>query len=266
MTAPMLMGDAPGKVLRGALASFIGLSNRPDQPAYGAGGWDRFLDWCRAMLGADAAFAVDPQGLTIAARGALPAETRAELSARMVLALTDAHRLAREPDEELSLVVRYRGRWLTMMRLHGDPVFQVGLISSRPVHPALIQPDHLLDEGWGELLQWAVAPGAASSGFLVDDMGLIVANLGDLRPLRVQGIGGRLTLVYDQIDRISSLGRSSWIAIHFDQQWLTSARVRVTKHRKLVFGALGDMPLHPARMMDLKRVLRAKLKRNPHAF
>lgn len=266
MTAPLLMGDMPGRVLRGALSSFLGLQNRPDAPAYGVEGWSRFLDWARAALGAESAFAIDPSGLVIAARGELDQQTLDELAARMGVAVTHAHAIAADPDEELGLVVRYRGRWLTVLRLGGDPVFKIGLVGAEPVHPALMQPDNLVAADWGALLGWAVAPEASDSGFLVDDSGLVVASLGALDDLAVQGIGGRLTLLIAQVDRVSSMGKSSWVAVHHDQWWLMATRVTAGKNKHLVFGARSRRPVHPARVMDLKRVLTLKLRKNPLAF
>lgn len=266
MTAPLLMGDMPGRVLRGALSSFLGLQNRPDAPAYGVEGWSRFLDWCRAALGAETAFAIDPSGLVIASRGEIDRDVLDELAARMGVAMTHAHAMALDPEEELALVVRYRGRWLTMLRLGGEPLFKVGLVSAEPVHPALMQPDNLIAADWASLLGWAVAPEACDSGFLVDDQGLVVASLGSLDDLSLQGIGGRLTLLFGQIDRITSMGTSSWVAVHHDQWWLVATRVSVSKSKHLVFGARSRRPLHAARVMDLKRVLALKLRQNPHSF
>lgn len=262
----VFMGDAPGQVLRGALASFLGLTNQPDRPAYGLAGWERFLDFCRATLGVESAFAVDPSGLVIAHRGDLDSRVLEELAARLGLATTHAHRLAEQPDEEFALVIRYRGRWLTMLRLAGEPVFKIGLVGQNPVHPALMQPDSMVDGDWQTLMQWAGAPTPADGAFLVDDRGLVVSNHGGLDDMLAQGIGGRLTLVYEQVDRIQSMGKSSWIAVHHDQRWLVSVRVRVTNVKHVVFGALGPVPMHAGRIMDLKRVLRLKLKLDPSAF
>ena len=260
------MGDSPARVLRGALASFLGLSNQPDRPTYGQAGWERFLDFCRQTLGVDNAFAVDPSGLVIAHRGDLSPGVLEELAARLSLATTQAHRLAEQPDEEFALVVRYRGKWLTMLRLAGEPVFKVGLVGNQPVHPALMHPDSLTDGHWNDLMRWAGAPTPAHGAFLVDDLGLVIANHGQIDDLRVQGIGGRLSLVYEQTDRIKSMGRSSWLAVYCDQQWLVSVRVKVSKTKQVVFGSLGPVPMHAGRIMDLKRVLRFKLKADPNAF
>ncbi len=264
MTA--FMGDSPARVLRGALASFLGLSNQPDRPSYGLAGWERFLDFCRQTLGAESAFAVDPSGLAIAHRGELSPQVLEELAARISLATAQAHRLADEPDGEFALVVRYRGKWLTVLRLVGEPVFKVGLVGSNPVHPALMHPDSLMDGHWNDLMRWAGAPTPARGAFLVDNMGLVIANHGQIDDLEVQGIGGRLSLVYEQTDRIKSMGRSSWLAVYFDQRWLVSVRVRVSKTKQVLFASLGPVPMHAGRIMDLKRVLRLKLKADPNAF
>lgn len=260
------MGDSPARVLRGALTSFLGLSNRPDQPAYGLAGWERFLDFCRQTLDVDSAFAIDPSGLVIAHRGDLSHAVLEELAARLALAGTQAHRLATHPEEEFALVVRYRGKWLTMLRLEGEPVFKVALVGSNPVHPALMHPDSLMDGDWNDLMRWAGAPTPAAGAFLVDNTGLVIANHGSIDDLMVQGIGGRLSLVYEQADRIKSMGRSSWLAVYFDQQWLVSVRVKVSTTKQVVFASLGPVPMHAGRIMDLKRVLRLKLKANPNAF
>lgn len=262
----MFMGDSPGRVLRGALGSFLGLSNQPDRPAYGLAGWERFLDFCRQTLGVDDAFAVDPSGLVIAHRGSLNAQVLEELAARLGLATTHAHRLAERSDEELALVVRYRGKWLTMLRLDGDPVFKIGLVGANPVHPALVHPDSLLDGDWNDLMRWAGDPPPADGAFLVDNTGLVIANHGHIDDLDAQGLGGRLSLVYEQTDRIKSMGRSSWLAVHFDQRWLVSVRVKVSTTKQVVFGSVGSVPMHAGRIMDLKRVLRLKLKADPNAL
>ncbi len=262
----MFMGDSPGRVLRGALASFLGLSNQPDRPAYGLAGWERFLDFCRQTLGVDSAFAVDPSGLVIAHRGTLNTQVLEELAARLGLATTHAHRLAEQPEDEFALVVRYRGKWLTMLRLAGEPVFKIGLVGANPVHPALVHPDSMLGGDWNDLMRWAGDPPPAQGAFLVDNTGLVIANHGHIDDLFVQGIGGRLSLVYEQTDRIKSMGRSSWLAVHHDQQWLVSVRVKVSKSKQVVFASRGPVPMHAGRIMDLKRVLRLKLKADPNAF
>jgi len=260
------MGDSPGRVLRGALASFLGLSNQPDRPAYGLAGWERFLDFCRQTLEVESAFAIDPSGLVIAHRGNLSPQVLEELAARLSLAATHAHRLADKADDEFALVVRYRGKWLTLLRLAGEPVFKVALVGPNPVHPGLMHPDSLMDGHWNDLMRWAGAPTPADGAFLVDNTGLVIANHGDLDDLLVQGIGGRLSLVYEQTDRIKSMGRASWLAVYFDQKWLVSVRVRASQAKQVVFASLGPVPMHAGRIMDLKRVLRHKLKADPHAF
>ncbi|MCA9541570.1 MAG: hypothetical protein KC620_21880 [Myxococcales bacterium] len=265
MSGRQYLGDAPGQVLRAALTSFVGISQRSgDRSSFASAGWDRYLDWCRATLDATTAFAVDHAGLVIAQRGEFGADVCEELAARLGLAMAHASQIARGSNE-LGLVVRYRGRWLTMLRLDGEPVFKIVLAGDNPIHPGLMQPDSLVTEDWDTLLRWTVAPDPAEVAFLVDRGGLIVAAHGQVDDTIAQAVGARLGLLFEQVDRVQFLGKSAWLALRADDCWWMSVQLRASRGNFLLFAARSRDPIHPVRLMDLKRTLRDKLRLNPNA-
>jgi hypothetical protein len=101
--------------------------------------WNGFLDECLRAAGAETAFAVGHEGLTIASRGRLPHGDVEGLGTRLMIALERAGEMEIEAGEVQSVLVEFDHRWLTGLALRRDGAIflAVGVLGGRPVRGPL---------------------------------------------------------------------------------------------------------------------------------
>lgn len=121
---------------RGAGAAFdaaaLGASLRGVEDAWGASAWHALLDGCVKAGSGSGAFAMDDQGLVIAARGELDEPAAARLGGRLMLTLEQAAKLGQESGV---VCIELDGRWLTGLRgrsKSGQEV-TVGVLADEPI-------------------------------------------------------------------------------------------------------------------------------------
>lgn len=113
-------------------AAALGASLRGVEDAWGASAWHALLDGCVHAGSGSGAFAVDAQGLVIAARGDLDEALAARLGGRLMLTLEQAEKLGQESGV---VCIELDGRWLTGLRgrsKSGQNV-TVGVIAEEPI-------------------------------------------------------------------------------------------------------------------------------------
>ncbi len=106
--------------------------------AYGNSGWHRFLDECLRHASADTAFVMDRDGLLVAVRGSATASALEPIAAYLSSMFSQATRMQRDGDPPRALAIEIEPGWLTAISLGIQEPITLGVVSSQPVHSALM--------------------------------------------------------------------------------------------------------------------------------
>ncbi len=104
-----------------------------------------------------------------------------------------------------------------------------------------IEPETM--EDWSQLLDWALSIWPAAAGFVVDSAGFVIATAGAWEFERLEGVGSQLLDVARRAVQIEGAGRTQFLAVQFEEFWLSGLTVWRGTDELLIVATLGDAPL-----------------------
>lgn len=219
----------------------------------------RILSWATALTADTDAMLVDAHGLPVAVHASLPVDSVAATGAYVAAVLPLVQAMGFGSPQLVS--TKLKSNWLTGMPLP-EAALTLCLSSPRPVEPALYAATDLVDASWNQLLHWSLGAKQATSSFILDGRGLLVASSGDVSEMQAAEVGAHLTVAFERTGRMRPLGSAAEsFSIQFADCWITGFHVRLSKPRSLTMAILGPEPVRGEARLAIRRALREQLKR-----
>ncbi len=107
----------------------------PTQGRFGSKYWDEMLDWFLQASRSDAAFAMNPEGLTISHRGKYTADEVTNIGSRLLIAVEHISKMGLSPGRPECVLVHFGPRILTGLCFDLEPpeFLILGFIGSKPL-------------------------------------------------------------------------------------------------------------------------------------
>jgi chromosome partitioning protein len=113
-------------------------------------------------------------------------------------------------------------------------------------------------EEWHDFLDTCICSCGAETAFVTDSEGLIVASRGRLHAAEMEGIGTRLSIAFQQADRMEiAAGDSQSVLIEFDHLWLSGVGFRADDRPSFTIGILGKDPIPAAMRNEIRETMRS---------
>jgi len=109
---------------------------------------------------------------------------------------------------------------------------------------------------WHDFLDTCICSCGAETAFVTDSEGLVVASRGRLHSGEMEGIGTRLSIAFQQADRMEiAAGDSRSVMIEFDHLWLSGVGFRSENQPSFTIGILGKDAVPASMRNEIRETL-----------
>jgi len=110
---------------------------------------------------------------------------------------------------------------------------------------------------WHDFLDTCICSCGAETAFVTDSEGLLVASRGRLHSGEMEGLGARLSIAFQQADRMEiAAGDSRSVMIEFDHLWLSGIGFHSENQPSFTIGILGKDPVPATKRDEIRDTLR----------
>jgi len=112
---------------------------------------------------------------------------------------------------------------------------------------------------WESLLGWCRTTLGAEAAFVIDELGLLIANAGRIPDEEAQAMGARLVVALEQADELEQTAPVRALAIELTARYLTGFRLRMERGSLLAVGMVSARALPGAAAVLIRRAFASKL-------
>jgi septum formation inhibitor-activating ATPase MinD len=113
-------------------------------------------------------------------------------------------------------------------------------------------------EEWHDFLDTCICSCGAETAFVADSEGLLVASRGRLSQGNIEGLGARLSIAFQQADRMEiAAGDAQSVMVEFDHLWLSGIGFQSDRQPIFTIGILGKEPVPTPMRNEIRETLQS---------
>jgi len=111
-------------------------------------------------------------------------------------------------------------------------------------------------DSWEQCIIWCNQVTGASSSFVIDSQGFIIANYGRIPPEGLDGLGAELCYAVEMLSKISpGFGKVAWVDLDYDNSRIVGYQVRNAAEESFILGFLSPNANYFSQKITISRAI-----------